>query len=219
MNRKIISSIALITIIALTLVSGFGFYQISELQNQISKLQTQNNELQDQNNELQNQISELQDQNNESRDQNNELQNQLIELEKMIDSARDTKITYFEWTGGWFTLGQVNFFHNFEVRVENKGDSDVSGLTVSLELSVKASAAITGFTKQINVPAKQTVKISALVEQQAPVVAFDKCVITLSLGDVLVDQWTRDIDYSLGIQHARFFDYVVCLAYFKKRKH
>jgi peptidoglycan hydrolase CwlO-like protein len=85
MNPKIISSIALITIIALAVASGFSYYQISIQQNQISELQNQNNELQDQ-------ISEFQD-------QNGELQNQLIELENVIDMVRDVKITGFEWVG------------------------------------------------------------------------------------------------------------------------
>lgn len=199
MNQKIILSIALFAIVVLTLVSGLGFYQISELQNQISELQTQNSELQDQVGDLQDQNNELQDQNKEFQDQKSELQNQLTELEKLIASAPYMKIKKFDWTGGWFSLGQVTFYHNFEVTVENMGDNDVSLLTLSLQLKkVGTSSVITGYTKQINIRAKQTLKISDLVRQQLPVVAFDVCVITLSLDDVLVDQWTRDIDYSLG---------------------
>ena len=45
MNLKIVSGIALITIIVLAVASGFGYHQISIQQNQISELQTQNSEL------------------------------------------------------------------------------------------------------------------------------------------------------------------------------
>jgi predicted RNase H-like nuclease (RuvC/YqgF family) len=200
MNKKIALSIVLIAIIALALATWFVHNQISDLQNQISELQNQNSELQDQNTDLQDQLSELQNQKTELQDQLSELQNQLSELQNKTDIARDVKITDFEWIGGYHHLGQVNLFQNFKVTIENMGDNNVSGLTLSVKLlSVGTNAEIDEYTKQIDiVRAGQIVEISGFVSVGV-IGSYAHTavgVITLSLGDVLLDQWTRNLEGS-----------------------
>jgi uncharacterized protein YlxW (UPF0749 family) len=195
MNRKIISSIALITIVALAVAFGFCYNQIGIQQNQISELQDQNSELQVQNGDLQNQIRELQANNSELQDQNSELLNQLIELENMIDIARDVKITDFEWIGGYHSLGQVNLYQGYRVTIQNKGNNTVSGLTLSVELLYGVGED----TTQINViRAGQIVEIyrGVSVGTVGSYAHTAVGVIKLTLGDVLLDEWTRDLQGS-----------------------
>jgi hypothetical protein len=185
MNQKIISSIALITIIALAIASGFGYYQILTQQNQISELQNQNNELQEQ-------IGELQD-------QNGELQNQLIELEN-INAAHDVKITAFEWVGDYHSLGQVNLFQNFKVTIQNTGANNASGLTLSVKLlSTTTRDTIDEHTYQIDIiRAGQIEEISSAVSV-GEIRSYVHTAVgeaTLTVGDVLLDQQTRNLSGS-----------------------
>jgi predicted PurR-regulated permease PerM len=180
MNKKIALSTVLIAIIALALSTWFVHNQISDLQNQIDKLQAQNSELQD---------------------KNSELQNQLIELENMINITRDIKITDFEWLGGYHSLGQVNLFQNFKVTIENMGDNNVSGLTLSVKLllAVYTKDKIDEYTTQINITrAGQIVEIygDVSVGVIGSYAHTAVGVVTLTLGDVLLDHWTRNLQGS-----------------------
>jgi hypothetical protein len=186
MNRKITPSIALITIIALAITGGFCFYQTVTQQNKISELQNQNIELQTQNIELQ--------------EQNSQLQNHLIDLENMIDAARDVKITGFEWRGDYHHLGQVNLFQAFKVTIQNMGSNNASGLTLSVELlSSGLNRKINDYTTQIGfIRAGETrevvgdVSVGVIDNYTSNAVG----VITLSLGDVPLDKWTRNLSGS-----------------------
>jgi predicted RNase H-like nuclease (RuvC/YqgF family) len=194
MNKKIILSTVLIAIIASALATWFIHNQLSDLQNQIDKLQAQNSE-------LQNQISELATQKGELQDQIAKLQNQLIELENMIN-ARDVKITNFEWIGGYHSLGQVNLFQNFKVTIQNMGNNTVSGLTVSVKLlSVETNAEIDEYTTQINITrAGQIVEIygDVWVGNIGSYAHTAVGEVTLTWSDVLLDQWTRNLQGSFG---------------------
>lgn len=185
MKRKALAFI-LIIFIALSIATWFVHSQISDLQNQ--------------NSNLQNQINELQDQNRDLQDQNSELQDQLIELENMIDNTRDVKITAFQWIGDYHHLGQVNLFQNFKVTIQNMGDNNVSGLTLSVELfSVATNTRIDGYTTQIStIGAGQIVEISGAVSVGVigSYASTAVGVITLTLGDVLSDRWTRNLQGS-----------------------
>jgi predicted RNase H-like nuclease (RuvC/YqgF family) len=198
-KRKILV-IVTVTVVSLLVTAVLVYSQISELQNQIDKLQAQNSELQDQNSELQNQISELEAQKSELKDQIAKLQNQLIELENMINIARDVKITDFEWIGGYHSLGQVNLFQNFKVTIQNMGNNNVSGLTLSVKLlSVETNAEIDEYTTQIDITrAGQIVEIYGDVwvgniDGYAHSAVGE---VTLTLGDVLLDQRTRNLQGS-----------------------
>jgi len=192
MNKKIILSIVLITIIALALAAWFVHNQISDLHNQISYLQTQNSELQDQN-------SELRDQNTDLQDQLRELQNQLIELQNKIDVASDVKIIAFEWIGGFNPIGGLTLAHPVKVTVKNMGVKDVSGLTLTVKLVyVDTQTEVgQGYVKQIDmILAGEILEFSDSI--WATLGSFSKdsavCVVTLTLGDVVLDEWTRNLE-------------------------
>jgi regulator of replication initiation timing len=189
MNKKIALSIVLIAIIALALATWFVHNQISDLQNQISKLQAQNSDLHEQ-------VSELQDQNTELQNQTSELKKQLNDLQNQTYRGLNVEITAFEWIGGYHHLGQVNLFQNFKVTIENMGNNNVSGLSLSVKL---LSVGTNAYTKQIDIiRAGQIVEISGFVSV-GDIGSYAHTavgVITLSLGDVLLDQWIRNLEGS-----------------------
>jgi cell division protein FtsB len=184
MKRKA-SAIVLIAIVALSVTTWIIYYQISELQSQNSDLQNQVNELQDQNRELQDQISELQD--------------QLIELEN-INAAHDVKITHFQWIGGYHHLGQVNLFQNFKVTIKNIGSNNASGLTLSVELlSTGTKTKIDEYTTQIGfIRAGEIEEVGGFVSVGVigRYAHTALGVATLTLGDVLLDQLTLNLEGS-----------------------
>ncbi len=101
MNKLFVS--LTITVVSLSLVIGFLFYQINDVQVLNSQLRSQNaeaqnqlNDLQNQNNELGGQITELQNQNNELKEQiddqldkNDELKNQIYEEQNRNDELEN----------------------------------------------------------------------------------------------------------------------------------
>ncbi len=202
MNIKNFTGSFLTVIIVASVVIWLVYSEISDLNSQNSDLRQQINELEDQNRKLNDQNSELQKQISEIQDQNSELQDQIIELEKTIniDTARDVKITDFEWTGGYYSLGQVNLFQSFKVTIQNMADKTVSGLTLSVELfSAGADVKIDEYNKQIDIiHARESLEIGGAVS----VGVIDGYthsavgVITLSSGDVLLDHWTRNLSGS-----------------------
>ena len=198
MKRKTLV-IVTVTVVSLLVTAVLVYSQISELQNQISKLQAQNNELQDQNTDLQDQLSELQNQKTELQDQLSELQNQLSELQNKIGIARDVKITAFEWIGGFNPIGGVALAHPVNVTIQNKGITDVSELTLTVKLLyIDTQTEVgQGYAKQIDV-----IQAGEILEFSGAIIAtigsFSKdsavCVITLTLGNVVLDEWTRNLE-------------------------
>jgi regulator of replication initiation timing len=192
MKRKALA-IVLITVIAVSATTWLVHNQISDLQNQISKLQAQNSDLHEQ-------VSELQDQNTELQNQTSELKKQLNDLQNQTYRGLNVEITAFEWIGGYHHLGQVNLFQNFKVTIENMGNNNVSGLTLSVKLlSVGTNAKIGEYTKQIDIiRAGQIVEISGFVSV-GDIGSYAHTavgVITLTLGDVLLGQWIRNLEGS-----------------------
>jgi TolA-binding protein len=184
MKRKALA-IVLIAIVALSVTTWIIYYQISELQSQNSDLQNQVNELQEQNRELQDQISELQD--------------QLIELEN-INAAHDVKITHFQWIGDYHHLGQVGLYQIFEVTIKNIGSNNASGLTLSVELlTVGTKTKIDEYHKQIDfICAGEIEEVRGDVGVGAVGSYFHTAVgvATLTLGDVLLDKLTINLEGS-----------------------
>jgi regulator of replication initiation timing len=184
MKRKALA-VVLIAIVALSVTTWIIYYQISELHRQNSDLQNQVNELQEQNRELQDKISELQD--------------QLVELENM-NAAHDVKITHFQWIGGYHHMGQVSLYQNFEVTIKNTGSNNASGLTLSVELlTVGTKTKIDEYHKQIDfIRAGEIVEIrwSFGVGGIGRYVHTALGVATLTLGDVLLDRLTINLEGS-----------------------
>jgi SMC interacting uncharacterized protein involved in chromosome segregation len=185
MNKKIAASAVIILIVIVSIATWL-------VNNQISELQSQNSDLQEQ-------IDELQDQINSLKDQNSELQSQLNELEN-INAAHDVKIAAFEWIGDYHSLGQVNLFQNYKVTIQNIGSNNASGLTLSVKLlSTATKATIDEHTYQINtISAGQIMEISGDVSvgeirSYVPTAVGET---TLTAGDVLLDQQTRNLQGS-----------------------
>lgn len=119
MNKKIAASAVIIVIVAASIAAWFANNQISELQSQ--------------NNDLQKQVNELQD-------QNRRLQEQLRELENSIEGVR---ILAFEWTdSGGPGPGGTAWSRNFNITLQNLGNSAVEGLSVDVKLLVNGNALV-----------------------------------------------------------------------------
>lgn len=131
--------------------------------------------------------------------QTDELQNQLSELQKLIDYAGDVKITAFNWLGGFNPVGGLTLAFPVQVTIKNMGVYDVSGLTLTVKLVyIETQTEVgQGYTKQIGViHAGEIQKWSG--EIWAGIGSFSKdsavCVITLSLGNLVLDEWTRSLE-------------------------
>jgi uncharacterized protein YlxW (UPF0749 family) len=183
--KKKALAIVLIAIIALALTTWFVYNQISALQNQISDLQAQNSELQDQNSDLQEKVSEL--------------QNQLAELQNKTGVASNVKITAFEWLGGLSPVIGLTLSHPVNVTVANAGVNDVRGLNLTAKLvytGTQIEVDGRAYVKQIDViHAGEVLEFSGDI--WATMGSFSKdsarCVITLTWGDIVLDEWRRSL--------------------------
>ena len=137
MKRKGLALI-LIIIIAMSSAARLVYNQISELQTQINELQAQKGELQDQNNALQAQVSDLQS-------QNSVLQDRLDEKY----GASPVQITASKLTG-WSPIVGLTISSQVNVTVQNKGTTELSGLTLTVRLVYNNTEVGYGYSKQIN---------------------------------------------------------------------
>jgi hypothetical protein len=170
-KRKILV-IVTVTVIAILVASFFVYAQINALQNQISELQTQNSELQDQNTDLQNKLY----------------------------LARYVRITDFKWFGGINPVAGLTLAFPVEVTVENTGVNDVSGLALTVKLvyvGTETMAAWHPYVKRIDIiHAGETLKLSGDIWAEMGSFSKDSvvCVITLSSGDFVLDEWTQTLE-------------------------
>jgi hypothetical protein len=120
--KKLVGALA-ITIVVLGVVSGFLFYQNSEMQNLNSELRTQNLEIQ---NQLDGQQTD-----------NIELQSQILELEKRVSELENpvytVEITAFSVASTWYNPGGMAFGYKTNITIQNYGKNDVRGLTLLLK--------------------------------------------------------------------------------------
>jgi predicted PurR-regulated permease PerM len=129
-KRKALAFI-LIVIFAVSAAAWLVYTQVSELQNQINELQAQNDELQDQIGELQNQNSALQD-----------------KLDKMYE-ASPVQVTAVERIG-WTPIVGLTIGSHVNVTVQNKGTTELSGLTLTVRLVNNNTEVGRGYVKQID---------------------------------------------------------------------
>lgn len=188
MNRKIVLSVFLIVIIALALASGFGYYQISELQNQIGELKAQNSN-------LQNRIGELQAQNSELQDQISELQNQKSSIQKKLRELLGipAKITAFDWIEGFNPYAGLTFVNEVKVTVENYGMEEISGITLTVKLLNNGTMLSNSqpFVTEIDaLYAGESRDILGKIFWARLSTTPTHCVSTLIFGNVVLDEWT-----------------------------
>jgi hypothetical protein len=128
MNKRLISSIAIVLIIALT-ASGFLIY------NEFSSLQTEIKVLQIQNEELEKQKSDLQNQTNVLGQQNNDMIKQMGNLTKQLALQRQLRIDIVSlWISNrWFAYGGLWVANPFNATIRNNDIVTVSGLTLTVQ--------------------------------------------------------------------------------------
>ena len=178
MNRKIISSIAPITIVALVGAIGFCFYQIVMQQNQ---------------------ITDLQDQNSELKDQNSELQNQLSDLQEAIGNVEIVALSVEDWNN----LGGVMYIKPFNVTIQNSGTHDAYGITLNCKITGNQSNLFYDF--YYAEPLKNTLDViyvrearvmRVFIETSLELISqFSGCnlVASLMFDDIVLDEWIQVI--------------------------
>jgi len=185
-------TIVLITIIALSTATLFIQNQFSSLQTQIGELQAQNSEMQDQNSALQDQVNQLQLQNREKQDR-------LTDFTYELAHARllRVKITAFSWLGGFNPVGGLLLDHPVNVTVQNNDVVPLSGLTLTVRLANKNTGAEIGnegVTRIDRLNAGESRVIGGRAYTTIGTSLDDAvCVVTLSLGDIVLDEWTRGL--------------------------
>jgi heme/copper-type cytochrome/quinol oxidase subunit 2 len=193
--RKKALAIVLITVIVLSVATWFIHNQISELQNQIGELVAQNGELQDQLSELQNQLNELQLQNREKQDR-------LIDFTSELAKARHLRveITAFKWLGGFNPIGGLLLGHPVNVTVQNDDVIPLSKLKLWVALvneNTGAEIGTGGITiDRLNVRESREIYVDGMSGPWTILGAnLDGavCVVTLKVGDIVLDEWTQDI--------------------------
>jgi hypothetical protein len=126
--------------------------------------------------------------------QNRELQEQLRELQKQIESV---KITEFEWESGFYYLGSLTLVNVANVKVQNSGANNISGVTLSVRLVYNGTELYKseGFTEKIDMlHAGETLEISGWVRSYLGARPNGtECVSTLTWGKVVLDERTEKI--------------------------
>jgi hypothetical protein len=188
MSKKITLSIVLIAIIALAFVTWFFNNQIGDLKNQISELQTQNSY-------FRNQTSKLED-------QNSNLAKQLGDLQDEIRTIK-VNITRFVWVSGLNPVVGLLLENQVRVTVENVGaniSADVTGIILTVKLMYNSTTALygaSGFSKQVvTLHTGESQEIKGVVYHYLNnMPEGTTCVSTLTLGDFVLDEWTRTIEW------------------------
>lgn len=189
MKRKILV-IVTVTVVSLLVTAVLVYSQISELQNQISELQAQNSD-------LQNQIKELQDQNTELQNQTSELKKQLNDLQNQTYRELNVEITAFEWIGDFIPIGGVHIESHVNVTIQNNEAYAIGGLKLNLTLVHTSTGAELGSSAVVPIDTLQAGEgreIKGWVPWRAGE-SFDdaECVVVLSLGDFVVDEWRETV--------------------------
>jgi len=183
MNRLV--AVLSITIVMLSIVSGFLFYQLNAIQSLNSELRSQNAEIQNQLDELQIQNGELENQITELQNQNSELQNRITEQETQLSKYTNlVKITEVTIESGFHPYIGLTLVNRANVTIENLGVNDVEGLTLTIEHSSPSVGETysldvlrSGEKREINGDLFSVVGTTGWVT------------ITLKLGEVIIDEY------------------------------
>jgi cell division protein FtsL len=130
--KRLVAVLA-VTIVILGVVSGFLFYQNSEMQNQNSLLEAQISEYERNIGHLEAQILEVENQSLEFQNQISELQNKILEQEEQIGNLSDLVRIKGLLKYGWDNPGGLLMISTVNVTIENFGVNTVSGLSVLIE--------------------------------------------------------------------------------------
>jgi len=191
MNKRIVLTMVLIAVIALSGGAWFVHNQISDMQNQIGELKTENTELQDQNRTLQDQLRQLQLQNREQQDRLNDFTSQLARERHLL-----MDITAFSWLGGFNPIVGVTLVHPINVTIQNNDVVPLSGLVLTFRLQRPSGIQIgDGGISRINrINAGESLEIQGGVYTTIGTSLDDAvCVVTLKAGDIVLDEITGSL--------------------------
>jgi len=193
--KKKILVIVTVTVIALLVAAFFVYTQISELQNQISVLKAQNGEVQDQLSELENQLSELQLQNREKQDRLNDFTYELAKERHL-----NVKITAFVWIGGFHPIGGQWLGHPVNVTIQNDDVVPLSGMKLWVALVNENTGAEIGTgdktIDRLNAGESREIYVDAMSGPCTSLITslnYDVCVVTLAVGDIVLDKGTYSL--------------------------
>ena len=187
MNKILVSSLAVVLIIAFT-VSGFLIY------NEFSSLQTEINDLQIQNGELERQKSDLQNQTTVLEQQNSDIIKQMGDLTKQLALQRHLRVEIVSlWHSyGWYAYGGLLVSYPFNVTVRNNDLITVSGLTLIVQTfsGLKDETQVLGLIKIDALQAGEERVVSGGVVVYIGAPSNLTYVATLKAGDVVIDTLT-----------------------------
>jgi len=201
-HRKVAVSVVTVAIVVLTVSAWFVYAQFIGLQAQIKDLQTQNSELESQISNLQSRITELED-------RNRQLKNRVIELmEQQGKYTSPVKVTALEWIGGFNPIGSLTLAYPVNVTIQNKGDVDARGLSLTVKLINIYDGSQIGQSGGTNI---SQIGKSGPVETLSPgetreirawtycslseSLADAACVVTLKQGNTVLDEWILVINH------------------------
>jgi uncharacterized membrane protein (DUF106 family) len=191
MTKKTVLSIVIIAIITSSIATWFVHNQISDLRNQINEVSTKNSELQNQTSDLQNQLSDLQLQNREQQDRLTDFTYQLA-----VRSHLSVRITAFKWIGGFNPWVGMTIGYPVNVTVQNNDVVPLSGLILIVSFASKDTGVQIGYVgggriDRLNAGESREIK-SWVYASMSTSLNDVVCVVTLKVGDIVLDEWTRN---------------------------
>jgi hypothetical protein len=187
MNKRLISSIAVVLIIALT-VSGFLLF------NEFNNFQSEINELKIEIEELEKQKSDLENQTTVMDQQKQEMINQMGDLTKQLALERHLRveIVSFWHNDYWFAYGGLLVGYPFNASIQNNDVVPFSGLTLTVQAfyGLKDETKINGWIKidLLQVGEERVVSGEVVVYIGAP--SNLTYLATLKAGDTILDTFT-----------------------------
>ena len=188
--KRLVAALAII-IVVLGVVSGFLFYQNSELQNLNSEIQNELDEAQVSKSELENQVINLQNQSSELEAQILELENRVNELENPV---YDVDITSFSVEETWYNPVGVTLIFDAYITIKNNGNNDVAGLVIFVKRIGDVNNLLgDGYTLISPLTAGEEREIHVDIFTSISVAWSHKPIFhvaTLRLGTIIVDEYT-----------------------------
>ena len=195
--KRLVAALAII-IVVLGVVSGFLFYQNSELQNLNSELRNQNSEIQNELDEAQVSKSELENQVINLQNQSSELEAQILELENRVNELEnpvyDVDITSFSVEETWYNPVGVTLIFDAYITIKNNGNNDVAGLVIFVKRIGDVNNLLgDGYTLISPLTAGEEREIHVDIFTSISVAWSHKPIFhvaTLRLGTIIVDEYT-----------------------------
>ncbi len=191
-KKTFVASTVVIVVVCLS-VSAFFYCQISSLQTQKDQLTRQATALQEQNSTLQAQLAELQLQNREQQERLSDYTLQLV-----LQRHLNVEIIGAYCSGGWSPLGGVTVSYPANATIANRDVVPLYGLVISFRFVDRDSGRQIGEEMTIKVDrinaGESKVAVGSVLASLNTNVDNAVCKIVLSKGDIVLDQWTQELN-------------------------